>query len=116
MRESDYADAYKTFSRTLRAWLVAYGIGAPVLLVSQESVAVKLAGFDETRTIVWIFLVGVGIQILSTFLYKITLGYLFLNQRDELPSQTLMFRISRWIFRQLWHTMSFQRCRGRHGE
>ena len=31
--ETGYVDNYLSFARTLRTWFVAYGIGAPVLIV-----------------------------------------------------------------------------------
>ena len=55
-QESGFYGPYSHFSRTLRAWLVAYGIGGPVLLVSQD----HLSGL--------VLKSGVGLYISTLFL------------------------------------------------
>lgn len=39
---SRFYEHYSHFARTLRGWLVAYGIGLPILIASQESLTQKL--------------------------------------------------------------------------
>ena len=63
-------EAYSHYSKTLRTWFVAYGIGGPILFVSNKDIAIKIAAAPEKSAIVYLFLAGVIIQILITFLNK----------------------------------------------
>ncbi len=61
---TDYYKAYEEHSKVLRTWLVAYGIGAPVLFLTNETLAAKLAGSAVAGRVAALFLVGVAAQVL----------------------------------------------------
>jgi len=63
-------EAYRDYSKTLRTWFIAYGIGGPILFVSNKDIAVKVATAPEKSTITYLFLAGVIIQIFITLLNK----------------------------------------------
>lgn len=60
-------------------WLVAYGIGAPVLFLTQSGVADALRKTGAARSIALTFLVGVSVQVLSALLYKTTMWQLYMG-------------------------------------
>ena len=64
--DSGFYESYAHFSRTLRAWLVAYGVGVPVLLVSQQFIAKAIIKAGTGGLITWLFLIGVAIQVLAS--------------------------------------------------
>ena len=46
---------YSDYSRTLRAWLVAYGIGGPVLFLTNDKVATRVAESGHANKVVTYF-------------------------------------------------------------
>ncbi|MCP4536226.1 MAG: hypothetical protein GY832_03685, partial [Chloroflexi bacterium] len=62
--------AYSGYAKTLRTWLVAYGIGGPVLLVTQETLATRVMASGHARWIVCIFLAAVAIQVILALVNK----------------------------------------------
>ena len=61
---------YAEYSKTLRSWLVAYGIGAPVLLLLSKDAPAKVAQSEHIKLIVTLFLFGVALQIALALLNK----------------------------------------------
>ena len=48
---------YTEYSKTLRTWLVTYGIGGPILFISQDQIATKLAASTDKSCIIYLFLI-----------------------------------------------------------
>lgn len=65
-----YYKAYEGHSAILRTWLVAYGIGAPVLFMTNESIQNQVADSALQWWIAGFFLTGVFLQIVITALNK----------------------------------------------
>ena len=65
-----YFAAYSEHSNLLRTWLVAYGIGGPVLIVSQDKVWANLAQSAQLEAISALFLSGVLVQVILAALNK----------------------------------------------
>jgi hypothetical protein len=100
--DSGFYDSYASFSRTLRAWLVAYGVGVPVLLVSQEFVARAIIKAGTGGLITWLFLAGVGIQTLAALLYKYSMVYLYFSATDSKLAKTPQVKIAVWLSNAIW--------------
>jgi len=91
-----YFQSYKQFSNMLRSWLIAYGIGAPILILSQDhiwdalkdSVLVKVAGV--------LFLLGVLLQIVFTAFFKWAMWVVWMATDDENRRNTRSFKIADW--------------------
>lgn len=103
--DSGFYEPYIQYSRTLRAWLVAYGIGVPVLLASQNIIAraIIMAGTGEWIT--WIFLGGVAIQIIVTFLYKYSQEYLYHEETGADLEGTCRLTVAKWLSNAIWFEM-----------
>ena len=54
----------------LRLWLVAYGVGGPVLLLSSSEVTAKVVASGQAYLIVVPFLLGVPLQVVNAALNK----------------------------------------------
>ena len=54
---------YEKYATTLRAWLVAYGIGGPVLFVSNEKLTPVIRDSGKGWWIVSLFLLAVFVQV-----------------------------------------------------
>ncbi|MGK7913573.1 MAG: hypothetical protein AB4050_19130 [Synechococcus sp.] len=103
---SKYYEPYSYFARTLRTWLVSYGIGAPILIASQAELSNKLVATGQANTVIITFLVGVCIQILSALLYKYALWQLHLGELNFSVSKRY-YKISYWFIQRLWPTIIF---------
>ncbi|SDR10819.1 hypothetical protein [Pseudoxanthomonas sp. CF125] len=61
---------YAEYSKTFRAWMVAYGIGGPVLFLLNKDAPQAIAASPNVAWIVGLFLTGVVLQILLALLNK----------------------------------------------
>jgi hypothetical protein len=68
--EVGFYEAYAGFARTLRTWFVAYGIGGPVLFLTNDNAAKTFRGAPSAHLIAYSFLSGVLLQILAALLSK----------------------------------------------
>ena len=55
--------SYVEYGKTLRAWFVAYGIGAPLLVLTQPSIKSAFLNSSLTWLICVLFLLGVVFQV-----------------------------------------------------
>jgi hypothetical protein len=60
---AEYFKAYSGFAKTLRTWLVAYGIGLPVLILTQNAALAALNTAHSTRLVGRLLLIGVALQV-----------------------------------------------------
>jgi hypothetical protein len=102
-----YFESYSYFSRTLRGWMVAYGIGAPILVATQKELTVKLLATGYAKEVVLSFLFGVFIQILSALLYKYSFWMLYLAENDSERRKDTGYLVADWLFWRLWPTACF---------
>ncbi|MFQ6308841.1 hypothetical protein [Lysobacter capsici] len=74
---------YTEYAKTLRTWLVAYGIGAPVLFVTNPTVAkqVKESGFGSY--IVYLFMAGVALQIMIALINKWAAWHMYFGEENS---------------------------------
>jgi hypothetical protein len=61
---------YSEYNKTLRSWLVAFGIGVPAVFVTSKDAKEFLLKSPDLKLIITIFLLGVACQIGSSFLNK----------------------------------------------
>jgi len=101
-QESGFYGPYSHFSRTLRAWLVAYGIGGPVLLVSQDHLSGLVLNSGVGLYISTLFLGGVAIQIFAALLYKYSMGIIYASELDPDIEETTRFKVAEWLSDAFW--------------
>lgn len=101
-KESDLFEDYDAFAKVLRTWFVAYGVGGPVLLLTNDTVSSKIADSGCARGIASAFLIGVGLQVLFTLLNKAALWGCYKAARDSKLRERLVYRIAEWFAYVLW--------------
>jgi hypothetical protein len=101
--EAQFLEAYGEYAKTLRAWLVAYGIGAPVLFFSNDKVSAKMAMAAETPLIAKLFLVGVTLQVVLAALNKTVMWACYHRERNlAICKDQKFFTLMYWLSDQFW--------------
>jgi hypothetical protein len=95
-------EVYKDHSNVLRTWLTAYGIGAPVLLLSQEKLWEKLGQAGNLREIAIVFLAGVAIQAMLAALNKYVMWSCYYGETSESYAKGWLFKVSQVVANQAW--------------
>jgi hypothetical protein len=81
-QESGFYTAYAEFAKNLRVWFLAYGIGATAIFVTNEGAGKRLLSSGAAEGVVYLFLIGVGLQILVALMYKTAMWYLYMGEFD----------------------------------
>jgi hypothetical protein len=95
-KEDMYGESFTRYENMLRTWFVAYGIGGPVLFMTQDSLRRALAASPNARLIVIFFLSGLLVEVLENFLYKMCMWYLYREAAKENNSPR-MYTFSKWV-------------------
>ena len=102
-----YYSAYQYHSNLLRTWLVAYGIGGPVLLFTNESLWHQLKVSGEVIVIGTLFLIGVACQIFLAALNKAVMWTLYFGEGDLQFQKKRRYKIMAWLSGQIWIDLGF---------
>lgn len=94
--------AYDHYSKVLRTWLVAYGIGGPVLILSSEPLLERMAGSGAAREVGILFLLGVGFQVLIAALNKATMWVCYYGELYSSHQEKLRYKAAVWFSEQFW--------------
>src|SRR5207247_2726974 len=89
-----FYEAYAGFARNVRTWFIAYGIGAPVLFVSNAEIWKKISEHGDGRMIAYLFLAGVAVQIAAAMLYKTAMWYLYVSELDHHQAKGWRYQFS----------------------
>jgi hypothetical protein len=92
--------AYEEHARTLRTWLVAYGIGGPVLILSQADVWKRLAASGSLRLIAGLFLSGVVLQVILAAINKSAMWACYYGELEPSYQSTRRYKFGRWLSEQ----------------
>lgn len=86
---------------------MAYGIGAPVLILSQEKLADRVTHSGSAKFLATLFLLGVGVQVFQAIIYKIAMWYLYIAELKPALLATKRFKISDYVSEALWLELIF---------
>lgn len=100
-KEGHFAN-YAEYSKTLRTWLVAYGVGGPVLLLLNKEAPAKIASSPLLGQIVTFFVVGVALQILLAFINKWAAWQLYKGSVKNAYKNTRSYKFWNWVNNQSW--------------
>ena len=92
--------AYLEHARTLRTWLVAYGIGGPVLILSQDSLWKRLAASGHLSMIAALFLCGVALQVLLATTNKNAMWAVYYGELEPKYQATRRYKLGLWLSSQ----------------
>jgi hypothetical protein len=93
---------YEEYSKTLRTWLVAFGVGGPVLFLTNQAIAAKLAGSGYSAWIAGLFLVGVALQVTLAMLNKHAMWACHIAASKPHDEHTRFEQWGEWISDQYW--------------
>lgn len=95
--DSGFYQPYAEFAKNLRVWLIAYGIGAPALILANTPAwdAVRSSGY--LACIGALFLSGVALQIIQSLLYKHAMWHLYCGELDEGHKQSCWHKAAEWL-------------------
>jgi hypothetical protein len=99
---SYYYTAYEHHSSVLRTWLVAYGVGAPVLVLTNENVWSLLRHSGESRFIAACFLLGVILQVVIAALNKVLMWSSYYAEEHADYADTVRYRLTAALRGQFW--------------
>ena len=102
LEESDFYAPYAEFAKTLRTWLIAYGIGVPALLVSTDKCWEKIVATGQIRSLGMIFLSAVAIQVAVALLYKSLMWQLYIAEIHPEREQTRLYRFAQYVSDLFW--------------
>jgi hypothetical protein len=95
-------EAYADYSRTLRTWLVAYGVGGPVLLLSNEHVTKAIATSGAAGLITKLFLGGVAAQVTLAALNKAAMWGCYYGALWRSFQDRRRYKACVWFSEQFW--------------
>ena len=98
---AEFYRAYEDYSRTLRTWLVAYGIGGPVLMLTNERVSVALFNSGHARFIGGLFLAGVALQVGLAAVNKTAMWICYFSDDEEITDRWWC-KCAYWLSSQFW--------------
>ena len=97
VEKSTHFEAYTQHSSVLRTWLVAYGIGAPALFLSQDKIWQALAKSGLLATIGALFLAGVFLQVAIAAINKSVMWACYYGDIDPLYKETRRYKGACWL-------------------
>jgi len=101
-----FAEAYRHHAGTLRNWFVAYGIGAPVLFLSNEKLWAKFAQTGHAKQIGALFLLGVAAQVSLALVDKYADWLCFIVLTKPETHQGRFHRAAEWWVEANWPSIA----------
>ena len=101
-KEDVYGEAFDRYEKSLRTWFVAYGIGGPVLFMTQASLWKKLVADPHGKCIGILFLIGLALQVLESGFYKMCMWHLYYHEAENNNRSWLcrkLYAFSEWVER-----------------
>ncbi|HED38433.1 MAG TPA: hypothetical protein ENI76_09365 [Ignavibacteria bacterium] len=96
--------AYEEYSKTVKGWFIAYGVGAPVLFLTQDNISKAIIKSGEGKCIVSLFLVGVVLQVFIALVNKWNNWHIHFayNNEKKLEEQTKLVQFCCLLSQQSW--------------
>ena len=92
-----YFNVYAELSKTLRTWLVAYGIGAPIVLLTNASFSTVIRKAGDSKYIAGAFLLGVAAQVALAAINKISMWALYYGETQPAYKMTRRFKFAHLV-------------------
>ena len=94
--------AYEGYSQTLRTWLVAYGVGGPVLLLTNEKLWTLVGNSGCSRALASAFLLGVSLQVALAALNKAVMWGSYYGEIEPDFRTAKGYKVAIWLAKQFW--------------
>jgi hypothetical protein len=102
IEEFSSQNTFSLVETILRTWFVAYGIGGPILFMTQASLRAKLVAAPNGWLIGILFLAGLAVQVFESFLYKMTTLHLYRGEVENDIKSCCTYAFSEWVERNYW--------------
>lgn len=89
----DHWSNYAEYNKTVRAWFVSFGIGAPALFLINPPLLEALRKAETGSWVVILFLAGCGMQVFVALLNKIISWYMYRGEGDAAFQGGTVYRI-----------------------
>lgn len=99
---SEIYGSYEEYSKTLRTWFVAYGVGAPVIFLSNEALTTKVLSAPTSRCLIAAFFAGVLVQVILTIINKHAMWGCYYGEIKPEFQSTYRYKIADWLSSQYW--------------
>ncbi len=99
---SEYFEPYRHYSQVLRAWLVGFGVGVPILLISQSEIVTPVISSEKSLIIFGLFLLGVSAQVLVALLYKYSMAILYVNEYSSYETSSKSIKFANYLGTRFW--------------
>jgi hypothetical protein len=103
--DKELYSVYEDYAKTLRTWLVAYGIGLPAVILARKELFDALQSHAGFATIVLLLLLGTATQILLAFFNKWAAWLRFAWLDDPERAGSKLLRFANWYSNQFWIDM-----------
>jgi hypothetical protein len=100
--DDGFFKAYEEYSKVLRTWFVAYGIGAPVVFLTNEVMSKTVLNSPNAPYIGGAFLIGVALQVILAAVNKHCMWALYYGDTETTFQKTSSYRIANWISERIW--------------
>jgi hypothetical protein len=96
---ADFYATYEEHAKTVRTWLVAYGVGVPALILGNQRVWNILHAGGRLKCVAILFLIGVGLQVTLSIINKTIawINYDVASSDPPLVSLSLVQRIANTV-------------------
>lgn len=98
----EYFKVYEEYSKVLRTWFVAYGIGAPVLILTNSTLSQAIKASGTSKGIGAAFLFGVILQVLLAVTNKVAMWGKYYGEIEPDFQGTGSYKFSNWICEKFW--------------
>jgi hypothetical protein len=78
--DEGYFDLYREYAKTLRAWLVGFGVGTPAIFFTQEKIRDVIVIAPGHGWLISLYLTGVAFQVCIALINKWISWYVYLCQ------------------------------------
>lgn len=102
VQATEFFDVYKDHSNVLRTWLTAYGVGVPVLMLSQEKIWSKVVSAGLLEFVAALFLFGVVIQVILLSINKYVMWSCYYGTISKLYAQGRWYSLSASLSCRAW--------------
>ena len=103
--EQGFFDVYRVAATNLRTWLIAYGIGAPVLFLSNDHLWQALVKAKSVKSIAILFLIEVATQVILASINKNAMWFCYSGEGDPAFREKRIYKFSDWLSEQFWIDM-----------
>ena len=97
-----YIKAYDEHNKILRTWLVAYGVGAPVLVLANPALLNKVLLLEHCKLTFGAFLFGIALQILVALINKYTMWICYYGENNDNFRSGFIYRSAEVLSKQAW--------------